>query len=311
MSDMGISRRSMLGASVAIGGSMAASMLSPAVAATPGGVSALQLEDPKARARLLAKLKGSIAEETVYTFTRLHLYLWLNDGNLKPMLTMQNLAAGSWTPLPNGNYKCLVREVGTYTAFDTDEVVDHWVNPVTGEKREIWQFAGGPLSVEIGPDGIVTGPEATLKPKDMRIDVIAGKVLAPNQSSFSFPNPFKEDKWPKEAGGPTFYWDSHYFFAADLRDIQDPSKSSALSTVQFQNLVSFHPWLGMGKTPGRTWGKGLGTKLRSLDDLPRGARLALEKKTPEIFDLKSWTKPRIDFAEYMTKYGPGEKIMGR
>ena len=81
--------------------------------------------------------------------------------------------------------------------------------------------------------------------------------------------------------------------------------------MQFQNLVSFHPWLGMGKTPGRTWGKGLGTKLRSLDDLPRGARLALEKKTPEIFDLKSWTKPRIDFAEYMTKYGPGEKIMGR
>ena len=63
------------------------------------------------------------------------------------MLTMQNLAAGSWTPLPNGNYKCMVREVGAYTAFDTDDLVDHWVNPVTGEKREIWQFAGGMLLI--------------------------------------------------------------------------------------------------------------------------------------------------------------------
>jgi len=68
--------------------------------------------------------------------------------------------------------------------------------------------------------------------------------------------------------------------------------------------VSFHPWLGMGKTPGRTYGKALGTKLRKLDDLPRGARLALEKRTPEIFDLASWTKPRIDFAEYMQQRAP-------
>jgi hypothetical protein len=44
--------------------------------------------------------------------------------------------------------------------------------------------------------------------------------------------------------------------------------------------------------------------LRSLDDLPRGARVALEKRTPEIFDLKSWTKPRIDFAEFMQQRGP-------
>jgi hypothetical protein len=75
--------------------------------------------------------------------------------------------------------------------------------------------------------------------------------------------------------------------------------------VQFQNMVSFHPWLGMGQTPGRTWGKGLGTKLRSLDDLPRGARLALEKGTPEIFDLGNWKQPRIDFLEYMQKRRPG------
>jgi len=305
MNEPSMTRRAALGGSLALGGSMAAAFLSPAVAATPASTRKLDLADPATRARVLAKVKGSIADELVYTFTRLHLYLWLNDGNLKPMLSMQNLSAASWKPLPNGNYAGEVREVGVYTAFDTDDVVDHWINPITGDRREIWQFVGGPLSVEIGPEGIVTGPEATLKPKDMRLDVMAGKVLVPNQSAFSFPNPFKPEQWPKEAGGPIFYWDSHYFFAAAVDEVADPTVSSALSTVQFQNMVSFHPWLGMGQTPGRTWGKGLGTKLRSLDDLPRGARLALEKGTPEIFDLGNWKQPRIDFLEYMQKRRPG------
>ena len=235
MTDRNMTRRDAMEAALALGGGLgiAAAGLasSTASAATRAGIEALQLEDPKARARLNAKVKGSIAEETTYTFCRLHLYLYMNDGNLIPAISMQNLNIAQWRPLPNGNYAGTAREVGVYTKFDTDEVIDVWENPVTGEKREIWQFAGGPLSVEIGPDGIVTGPEATLKPKSMRPDVIGDMVILPNGSAFSFPNPFKPDKWPKEAGGPTFFWDSHYYFAAKLSDVLDPKVTSAPAAV--------------------------------------------------------------------------------
>ncbi len=263
-----------------------------------------QLQDPASRARIKAKVKGSTVEETVYTFCRLHLYLWLNDGNLLPMLSMQNLTVTAWKPLASGNYAGQVREVGVYTKFDTDELVDSWVNPVTGDRREIWQFVGGPLSVEIGPDGVVTGPEATLKPKDMRIDVLGEMAVLPNQSAFSFPSPFKPDKWPKEAGQPTYYWDSMYYHAARVADILDPKQTSVPAAVQFQNLVSFHPWIGMGRIPGRTYGRGLGAKLTSLDDVPAGARAALEKRVPEIFETSGWTKPRNDFVEFMQQRKP-------
>ena len=93
----------------------------------------LNLLDSAARARAFAKIKGSCADEVVYTFCRLHLYLWLNDGNLQPMLTMQNLNVAQWQALPDGNHRGIIREVGVYTAFDTDEPVQQWVNPVTGE----------------------------------------------------------------------------------------------------------------------------------------------------------------------------------
>ncbi|MBM4234273.1 MAG: DUF1838 domain-containing protein [Gammaproteobacteria bacterium] len=305
MSKGQVDRRHVLAGAMAGGSALGVWLDSPALGATTATAAGPRLEDPIERARIFAKVKGSCAEETVYTFCRLHLYLWLNDGNLKPMLTMQNLNAGTWRPLPNGNYQGLIREVGVYTAFDTDDYVDHWINPVTQDKREIWPFFGGPLSVEIGAQGTVTGPEATLKPKEMRFDVMGDQLLLPNQSAFSFPNPFKPEQWPKEAGEPMFYWDSHYFFAASLSEILDPKISSAQSTVQFQNLVSFHPWLGMGRTPGRTYGKGLGTKLRSLDEMPKAPRVLLEKHAPQIFDLPSWQAPRLDFMEYMQQRKPG------
>ncbi len=221
------------------------------------------------------------------------------------MLAMQNLNAARWKPLPNGHYSGTVYEVGIYTKFDTDEVVETWRNPATGDERKIWQFFGGPLSVEIGLDGIVTGPEATLKPKEMRMDILGDTLITPNHSAFSFPNPFTADKWPKEAGEPTFLWDSHYFHAANLADVMNPDLTRVISLTQFQNMVSFHPWLGMGKTPGRTYGKGLGSKLRSLDDVPVAARAILEKHAPEIFEIDKWNKPRIDFMEYMQQRKPG------
>lgn len=304
-----MNRRTVMQTMLLSGGLASVLATSSGTVSAQEGLSQPKLDDPKTRAHVLAKIKGSVTNETVYTFCRLHLYLWLNNGNLQPMLTMQNLAAAIWRPLANGHYAAQLREVGVYTRFDSDEVLDTWVNPVTGDERVVWQFASGPLDIEIGPDGIETGPEATLKPKEMRLDVIGDKILAPTQSSFAFPNPFNAanpamaSKWPKEAGDAMFYWDSHYFFAAQLADVLNPEVSSAPSVVQFQNLVSFHPWLGMGQTPGRTWGKGLGTKLKSLDDLPAAARAAFERKTPEIFDLPSWNAPRIDFAEYMQQRG--------
>jgi hypothetical protein len=309
MSERRISRRHALEAGVALGGGLGlvAAGLTPeaALAARSPALGKLNLEDPIERTRIQAKVKGSIADETVYTFCRLHLYLYMNDGNLIPMVSMQNLNVASWKPLPNGHFAGTVHEVGVYTKFDTDELIDVWENPVTGEKREVWQFVGGPLAVELGPDGIVTGPEATLKPKSMRVDVIGDMVVVPNGSAFSFPTPFKPDKWPREAGGPTYFWDSHYYFAAKLADVLDPKQTSVPAAVQFQNLVSFHPWLGMGPRPGRTYGKGLGAKMKSLDGIPAGARAALEKRAPEIFDLKNWKAPRNDFAEYMQKRKPG------
>ena len=266
----------------------------------------LNLEDPKERAKVRAKIVGSTIEEPVYTFYRLHLYGYMNDGNLIPFATMNNLNITKWKPLPSGNFSGTVYESGVYCKFDTDEALEVWENPVTGEKREIWQFLGGPIKTELGPDGTITDETATVKPKSMRLESFGGMVFVAAGSAFSFPNPLKADKWPKESSGPVSFWDSHSHHVARVADVANPNIARAPSFSSFQNLVSFHPWLGLGGKPGRSYGKAYGAKLSSLDEIPKAARITLEKKTPEIFDLSLdiWKKPIIDMVEYMAKRKP-------
>ena len=301
MQDLRISRRAAIGSALFVAGSEL----------VPGALSAathdhgLNLEDPVSRARIRAKILGSAAEDTLHGLTQLHLYAYLNGGNVKPLMTMWNYTVTQWQPHSETSYRMRHFESGIYTAFNTEEVLEYWDNPVTGERREVWPFLSGPIRGEVGPDGMVTGEEATVHPESLGIHVVGDHVFLPTQSSFSFPNPFSPEKWPKESAGPTFYWDSFFTYSAPLREVADSSLDRVNATAQFQNLVSWHPWLGMGGVDGRSFGRAFGTKLKNgFDDVPKFVQAALEKQTPEILDVESWGDGfRNDFADYMKARG--------
>jgi hypothetical protein len=285
-----ISRRNSMIAGLGMASAMAAS---PTQAAA-----ALKLDDPKERAKVRAKIIASAADEAVPAFYRLHIFAYMHDKNLVPLYTMNNVAIKVCKPMANGNTMITNYEAGVYCKFDTHEVLETWKNPVTGETLEPWHFVGRPISVEVGPDDVITGPGATLKPKPMAIEVVGETVIMPTMSGFSYANPFSPQEFPEDSSGPTMYWDSHYVYFAPLKDVADPNVLRASASIQFQNLVSFQPWAGMGTRPGRSWGRAMGAKMRSLDDIPAAARKGLEQKTPMLFDLTSWPKGRDDADEY-------------
>ena len=293
--------RAAAGLAVAATGLAAASSgLAAAAGRAPPSAEALRrrLEDPKERARIRAKIVASAASEAVPAFYRLHIFAYMHQGNLVPLYTMNNVAVKVCRPMPNGNTMITNYEAGVYCRFDTHEVLENWRNPVTDELLEPWHFIGRPLSVEIGPDEVITGPGATLKPKPMAIETVGDTVLMPTMSGFAYPNPFPPAEFPEDSSGPTMYWDSHYTYFAPLQAVLDPAVRRAPASIQFQNFVSFQPWVGMGTRPGRTWGRALGAKLRSLDEIPAAARAGLERHAPMLFDLASWPKDRDDSAEY-------------
>ena len=270
--------------------------------AAPG----LPLDDPKAMTRIRAKVMGSTVEEPVYTYLRLHIYGYRHDGNLVPFYTMSNLNIRRWMPQADGGFKAKVYECGTLTKFDSEEPLNEWENPFTGQKIKVWNFLAGPLNLAIAADGTMgTGPEATVKPKPQNFEVIGGTVFMPQASAFSYPNPFQPKEWPKESSGEKSYWDSHYLFTAKLTDVLDPKVTNAPATVQLQNFVTWSYWTRMGQQPGRTWGRGFGSKIASLDELPKTVRSEMEKKTPKIFETATWTELVNETEEYKKSHAPG------
>ena len=71
MTPSSLDRRQLLTQAMALGGSSLLLLDTPALAASPTVSERLNLLDPAARARTFAKIKGSCADEVVYTFCRL------------------------------------------------------------------------------------------------------------------------------------------------------------------------------------------------------------------------------------------------
>lgn len=259
-------------------------------------------EDPVARARMRARIIGSTAGGQVYMFYRLNIYGY-DGGQLVPFFTMNHLSVNRWQQVAPDRFATRTHESGVYCRFDTDEVLEEWENPFTHEKRRVWQFLGGPFDVMIGPDGIVT-KNAELAPMPLRMEVVGETVIVPTAASMARPNPIDPQRWPKLYSGPTSYWESQATYATPRKQAFDKHVTCADAFCHFQNMGSWHPWLGMGQRPGRTYGNSHGAKLRSLDGIPLAARKGLEKYTPEIFDTANWSKPRLDILEYMANPQP-------
>ncbi len=239
-----VTRRDTLVAGLGLASTLAAS--SPAASAAAAAAGKLDLADSRTRARVRAKIIASAAAETVPAFYRLHMYAYMHDRNLVPLYTMSNLAIKVCEPMANGHTMITNYEAGVYCRFDTYEVLETWQNPITGETLEPWHFIGRPLSVEIGPDDVITGPGATLKPKPMAIEVIGDTVVMPTMSGFSYPNPFSPQEYPQDSSGPVMYWDSHYVYFAPLAAVADPDVARAPPRSSSSSLVSFQLWIGMG-----------------------------------------------------------------
>ena len=311
MTETGLSRRTLLASMPMVAGAGLAEMAASNAAASAAAPSisaaeaAERLTDPATRARVRTRVIGSVAEEISYKFFRLHLYAFLGDGNLIPLFTMNHLSAGKWRPAGNDLYHSTTWECGYYCRFDTDEPLERWENPVTGETLDVFQFLGGPFEVNIGADGVETRG-ADLRPQVLRMEAINNQLIVPTIASMALPQLVDGNRYPASWSGPTTFWESQATFSATVDDAFNEELNKAPAFCHFQNLASWHPWLRMGNRPGRTYGNARGAKIASLSEIPPRVLADLEKYTPEIFDLDSWTSPRLETQEYLATQTPVE-----
>ena len=274
----GITRRDVLRGAVGYSALMGFSGQASALA-QPSFIS--DFSDPVDAIRAHVKMVGSLAREDVISFYRLNIYGDMGEGNFVPLYTMNNLLIDKWTPHENNEFEMRKYEAGYYTAMDSYEPITEFSHPLTGEMMPIVNFRLGPVPRRYTPERFyVMGYD----PAPLPLEVIGERVFLATQSIESRP------AFGAGPEGPMMYTNSFMTYSSTLADMQNPDLASAPNHAQLQNKNAWAPWMKMGDHPGGTVARGFGTKVASLDALPKGALEGYAKFTPEILDTESWVE---------------------
>jgi len=255
----------------------------------------LDLNDPVDLSYARQKVIGSVIQEEIHSFLRFHFYGQVPGEKAVPLLSMNNYIIDSWEPLERGTYQLKHWEVGYYCDFDTDDPVESWLNPITNEEIEVFQFILGPIERVYSPDSVIA---PGLAPIPRTSHIMGPRFFVATEAISQMPNMFKPEAWPKRSSGETVNWISMQTLSSLWEDVVNPELTSAPANIQLQNFVSWSSWMQMGDRPGGTMARAYGTEIDGFSALPAKVYEAFKKYTPEIFETASWDVTRFDEIDY-------------
>ena len=289
---MTVTRRHLLTAA-AVGGAGLAAAGDRGDASTAAGVAAAMpplpnFADPLVALRTHVKMVGSLGKDTVVSFMRLNIYADLGAGNFVPCFTMNNILVDYWEPKDSNQHEMRKYEVGFYTRYDSQEPLEEFVNPVTGQTTAIHHFRLGPVPRLYTPSGVIA---MGYTPKLLPIEVIGDRVFLATESIESRPDMVRP--------GETSYTNSFMTLSATVADILNPGLRSAPVHLQLQNKNRWASWMGMGDRPGGTVARGFGGKIADLDALPAAVKAGARRFVPQIFETAKWNEFVFEDSEYL------------
>ncbi len=285
-----ISRRAAVHGAMGLG----ALALTGAATASAARAAALDFADPLTLLRTHVKMVGSLGREVVVSFMRLNIYGDLGEGNFVPFFTMNNILVDYWEPREDHQHEMRKYEVGFYTRYDSYEPLEHFDNPVTGQRMPIHHFRLGPVPRVYTPDGVIA---MGYNPKLLPVELIGDRVFLATQSIESAPDAVRP--------GRTNYVNSFMTMSALLADVANPRVLSAPVHLQLQNKNRWQAWMGMDDRPGGTVARGFGTKIPGLWALSPAVAAGARRFVPEIFDTKNWTEFVFEDSEYLKQRDGG------
>jgi hypothetical protein len=255
----------------------------------------LNLDDPVDLAFARQKVIGSVAKEEIHSFIRFHFYGQVPGEKAVPLFSMNNYIVDSWEPLERGTYQLKHWEVGYYCDFDTDNPIESWLNPITNEELEVFQFVLGPIDRLYSPETVMA---PGLAPIPLTSHVMGPRFVVATEAISQMPGLFQPDEWPKYSSGETVNWVSAQTLSALMEDVLNPELNSAPANIHLQNFISWGSWMKMGGIPGGTMARGYGTDIEGFSALPPNVLASFEKYTPEIFETATWDVTRFDEFDY-------------
>ncbi|TXS92018.1 DUF1838 domain-containing protein [Parahaliea maris] len=300
----GLSRRSFVGAGLAA--AAGASTVIPAAAIAAGEpranahIKPLDVMDPRENLYGFAKLWGTIGDKAVLSGYQGVQYAIVGSQRAKPLFGYCGFGNIRNKILPDGTVKVMGKECGYFTDLATGKIIDHWDNPWTGERVEVFPFLNDRFRGSLGLTRKVfkVGDGETVnndmgegggagEPYRLPWQVIGDQYLLGWDYAHEYTNPVTPEGWPKASTGPRVNPSEHFTIFTPRDEIDDRSLETARYTAGFMRQAPWWPWMMMGQSGvhGVLMGRMHSYQITGgMDDVPAVVRERVEKDRPDLFE---------------------------
>ena len=305
----GIDQRSRRG--LVLGGALGAAGLAlggaGAQAAPPPRARGIDLKDPVQALEAYVKLRGSTAAETVYVQYDGDIFLARGGDDNIALCGIRGILKSHWRPDGKGGYLHTNYDLGVFVDSKTGEKLKTWRNPLTGETVDVIHYTSGPVEGHNSPGKGSGGADDPYGSGLGRWGVVGDTIWQTATAVLRFPSGLTKQLHPRAWAGDQVLSSMSTVQVGRISDILNPKLKKVPMSLTWMDLLSPHPWMGMGDRPVMCDWRMIGAKAMSVADLDPAVIAEIEEVFPGyITQDRVWTNKGGGWNQYRERYPKGE-----
>ena len=265
----------------------AAIIVSPQAHAANG----LDLSTPTGNIEAMVKMRCSLDQtQDVILWWSGTMFSQLQGKAPAPILGFEGYNICRSERLADGTWRLLTRELTFYRDLKTGHIIDHWDNPLSGERNTVLQVANDPVNTVLNAPG---------RPMHLPWVKSGEQLMLTLNIPLSYPNPLPPKDFPKASSGEMYVGSEHFTFFAPLAAMEDASLTQAPVVYGWTRLGPWLPWMQMGQAPGNLLYVAQGNKKSSIEQLPADIQKRIRTTYPEYATAPTqWVQPNVTSWSY-------------
>ena len=227
-----------------------------------GPAAGLDLRNQRDLLTAIAKLRGATDERLCIGYVVGARYA-VPEHRMIPMMGILAATFSQYRRISDEAFEIRALEIAYFTDLNTGKLLEKWKNPVSGTTVDVPLTRMGPSRIILTADGL-TVPRLSGEATGLRLKhifqppvVVGDNVWLTEQINIDGP-----------AGPRPFVYNELSTYHARKSELEDPSRATVPTQVQYQSLITYRPWMGFGDTPGHTVARGAGMRAASVAELP-------------------------------------------
>lgn len=257
-------------------------LLAAAALIAPAALSAAKLDPakPEDALKIMQKSICSLKEgETVIYWWKGAMFSRVEGEKDRELFKLQGMNIRQCKNLSDAKrgpgFRSVSREIMLHLDPATNQVVDSWKNPWTGEELAVMHVANDPVNMRnpmhaYGADG---------KPMKADFTVMNGRAFKGGNAPLFYKNPL-QGEYQDWVGGTYHAMEmgNDFFYADDLFDGAKPTVKH--HSISWSRISGWLPWMKMGDRNGVVYTATVGGRVKSIEDLPEPLKSTLKARYP-------------------------------